>query len=191
MHAFKHFVTITRHRHKVMAHCFRCGIPFQGLVHDLSKYSPTEFFPSARFYVGTRSPNEIERQTYGFSKAWLHHKGRNRHHFEYWYDVDPVTKNYHAVRMPVRYAAEMFCDRVAASKIYRGKDYTDADALNYLLNGHHKIYFHPETLELLEGWLRLLAEQGEKAAFAAVRKAVKEDRKARRKTKKEKSDVAV
>ena len=174
MHILKHFVTITRHRHKVMVHCFKCGIPLQGLVHDLSKYSPTDFFPSAKFYVGTRSPNE------------MHHKGRNRHHFEYWYDVDPVTKDYHAVRMPVRFAAEMFCDRVAASKIYRGREYTDADAWNYLRNGHHKKYFHPETLELLEGWLRLLAEQGEKAAFSAVKKAVKEDRKSR----KEKPDVS-
>ena len=82
MHPIRHFRTITRHRHKVIANCFRAGIGWQGLFHDLSKYSPTEFWPGARYYQGTRSPNEIEREKYGYSPAWLHHKGRNRHHFE-------------------------------------------------------------------------------------------------------------
>lgn len=46
-HPIKHFITITKHRHRVMLHCFKAGIPFQGLTHDLSKYSPTEFIPGA------------------------------------------------------------------------------------------------------------------------------------------------
>ena len=61
-HPFLHFATITRHRHRVIAHCFRVGIGWQGLFHDLSKYSPTEFIPGARYYQGTRSPNERERE---------------------------------------------------------------------------------------------------------------------------------
>lgn len=77
--ALSHFKTITRHRHQVIRHCIKAGIPFQGLRHDLSKYSLTEFIPGAKYYAGTRSPNEVEREQTGYSAAWLHHKGRNRH----------------------------------------------------------------------------------------------------------------
>ena len=82
MHPFKHFRTITAHRHKVMVHCFKCGIPLQGLTHDLSKYHPCEFFVGGKYYTGTRSPNEGERAEKGYSSAWMHHKGRNKHPFE-------------------------------------------------------------------------------------------------------------
>lgn len=75
-----------------------------------------------KYFQGTRSPNEAERELNGYSLAWMHHKGRNRHHFEYWIDVDPVEKIYKPVKMPLRFLAEMFCDRVAASKIYRGEN---------------------------------------------------------------------
>jgi hypothetical protein len=165
----KHFITVSCHRHRVMRHCFLVGIGWQGLFHDLSKYSPTEFFPGARYYQGTRSPNEMERETIGYSLAWMHHKGRNRHHFEYWNDVNPASKMYEPVKMPLRFVKEMFCDRVAASKIYRGKDYTDEDALNYLLRGNARKKMHPATADLLEDWLRRLATDGEKATFAHIR----------------------
>ena len=177
MKFFSHLKTVSRHRHCVMKHCFKAGIPLQGLLHDLSKYSPTEFIPGAKYYQGTRSPNEKERETIGYSAAWMHHKGRNRHHFEYWNDVDPKTKLYTPVKMPVKYVAEMFCDRVAASKIYRGKDYDQKYPLEYLTRGHALNYMHKETGELLSGWLKLLAKEGEDATFAAIRQAVKESKK--------------
>ncbi len=172
-HPFRHFATITRHRHCVIAHCFRAGIGFQGLFHDLSKYSPIEFLTGARYYQGTRSPNEKERELYGYSAAWLHHKGRNRHHFEYWNDLNPATKRYEPVPMPLRFVKEMFCDRVAASKIYQGKNYEDGHPLAYFLRGNARLYMHKDTADLLESWLRILAEQGETAAFAHIRKTRK------------------
>ena len=168
-HPIRHFITITRHRHCVIAHCFRAGIGLQGLFHDLSKYSPTEFLAGARHYQGTRSPNERERELFGYSAAWLHHKGRNRHHFEYWNDVDPTTHLYGPVPMPLRFLKEMFCDRVAASKIYQGKNYTNEHPLQYFLRGNARRFMHPRTADQLEGWLRILAEQGERAAFAHIR----------------------
>lgn len=173
MHIFKHFITVTRHRHRVMAHCFRAGIGWQGLFHDLSKYSPAEFWVGARYYQGHRSPNEEERRIHGYSKAWMHHKGRNRHHYEYWTDYHPETKQMEPVKMPLRYVAEMFCDRVAASKIYRGKDYADGDPLAYFLNAKPRRRIHPETADLLEGWLRMLAEQGEDTTFSHIRQMMK------------------
>ncbi len=172
-HPIKHFRTITRHRHKVISHCFKAGIGFQGLFHDLSKYSPTEFIPGARYYVGDRSPTELEREECGQSLAWMHHKGRNKHHFEYWNDVNPKTKEYGSVPMPLKYIAEMFCDRVAASKIYKGKNYHDGSAYEYFAQGRAKRIMHPETIEILEKWLIILRDEGEKAAFAQIRKELK------------------
>ena len=173
MKAIRHFATITRHRHRVIAHCFRAGIGWQGLRHDLSKYTLAEFLAGAKYYQGTRSPNEVERELFGYSPAWLHHKGRNRHHFEYWTDYNPQTKTVEPVKMPLKYVAEMFCDRVAASKIYQGDNYTSRHPLDYFLRGKPRRRIHPETSDLLEGWLTILANEGEDAAFAAIRAAVK------------------
>lgn len=167
---FAHFYTVTKHRHRVIAHCFRAGIGWQGLFHDLSKYSPTEFLPGARYYQGTRSPTERERELFGYSAAWMHHKGRNRHHYEYWVDLNMQTKRYEPVPMPVRYVKEMFCDRVAASKIYQGKNYTDSSALEYYLRGRARDKMHPATADQLEEWLIMLKEKGEKETFRHIRK---------------------
>ena len=174
MKLWKHFATITRHRHRVIAHCFRAGIGWQGLFHDLSKYTPTEFIPGARYYQGSRSPNEREREIYGFSYAWMHHKGRNRHHFEFWTDYDPVTHIIGPVKMPMKYVIEMFCDRVAACKIYKGKNYNDASALDYFMNAKKRRIIHPETSDFLESLLRMLAEKGEKETFAYIKNLVKQ-----------------
>lgn len=173
MHPIKHFAVITRHRHMVIAHCIKAGIPWRGLMHDLSKYSPTEFFRGARYFVGTRSPNEIERAEYGYSLSWMHHKGRNRHHFEYWVDYDPKTKLSGPVKMPLKYVIEMFCDRMAASKIYNPATYNDHLPLDYFLSGKGRRVIHPETSELLESLLTLVATDGEEAAFRRCRELLK------------------
>lgn len=173
-HPIKHFNTITHHRHKVIKHCFLAGIGFQGLLHDLSKYSLTEFVPGAKCYQGTRSPNDRERELYGYSKAWMHHKGRNRHHFEYWVDISPVSKVYEPVRMPMRYLKEMFCDRIAACKIYKGKEYTDSDPINYFTRVRTRDKMHPDTARLLEEWLTMLSQKGEKETFKYIR-SIKND----------------
>ncbi|MCH5303658.1 MAG: catalase [Ruminococcus sp.] len=170
-HPIKHFLTITNHRHKVLINCIRAGIPFRGLLHDLSKYSPSEFFAGAKYFQGNRSPNEGEREAYGYSKAWIHHKGRNRHHFEYWTDYDPVTKKFGGVKMPKKFLIEMFCDRVAASKIYNKDKYTDSKPLEYFLGGKgHRDIMHPETSSEIEFLLRMLEEKGEKETFKYIRK---------------------
>ncbi len=171
IHPIAHLRTICRHRHWVFYYCCRAGIPLQGLLHDLSKFSPTELLPGIRYYQGNRSPNEQERELTGYSSAWMHHKGRNKHHFEYWSDVNPETRCYEPVQMPQRYLIEMFCDRVAASRVYRGKAYTNADPLNYFLKGdkQHRRPIHPTTSKQLHYLLRLLAEKGEAATFAYIR----------------------
>lgn len=165
-----HLLTITRHRHKVIVHCAKAGILWRGLWHDMSKYSPTEFWAGVKYYQGNRSPNEVEREAYGYSKAWMHHKGRNRHHFEYWTDYNKVTRKLEPVQMPLVYVKEMFCDRVAASKIYQREKYIDKHPLEYFNGGRAKFTMHPETAKILEKWLVMLAEKGEKETFEYIRK---------------------
>ncbi len=180
--AKKHFKTVTRHRHEVIRNCFRAGIGFQGLFHDLSKYMPAEFIPGVKYYQGDRSPNEMERETIGYSNAWMHHKGRNRHHYEYWNDYNPRTKRIEAVKMPPRYFVEMVCDRIAASKIYYGDNYTDESSLNYYLRKKGKMFINRDTERDLEKILRILAFRGEKKTFRILRRIIRRDRRRRVKT---------
>lgn len=165
----RHYSTITRHRHAVIRNCARAGILTQGLLHDLSKYTPAEFVPGVLYYQGTRSPNEQERAEHGYSGAWLHHKGRNKHHFEYWTDYNPRTRRLEPIKMPLRYVIEMFCDRMAASQIYNGAAYKDSDPLAYFLRGKPRRFIHPETSQFLERLLRMLAARGEDYTFAWIR----------------------
>ena len=111
---WKHFITITHHRWLVRQGCFRVGLIWQGLTHDLSKYAPTEFLSGVRYFQGTRSPNTAERENKGYSESWMHHKGRNRHHYEYWSDLSLETRRYEYMPMPRKYLVEMVMDRRAA-----------------------------------------------------------------------------
>lgn len=174
---FGHFLTVTRHRHKVIAHCAKAGILWQGLRHDLSKYTPTEFVPGVRYYTGKRSPNEGERERFGYSKAWMHHKGRNKHHYEYWVDYNLETKRNEPVIMPYNYVAEMFCDRLAASKIYNGSKYTDRSPLEYFEHRKPHRSIHLKTRDEIEKLLVMNAEQGEEAAFKYIRQRIVEEKK--------------
>lgn len=172
MRPWQHFKTITHHRFLVMLGCFRVGLYWQGLTHDLSKYSPVEFWNGARYYQGTRSPNAAEREEKGFSEAWMHHKGRNRHHYEYWTDMNIRTRCYEPVPMPRKYLVEMVMDRRAACLVYQGKAYTDGSALAYFEKSREKSLMHPQTRQELGYILTMLAEQGEKTAFRYLREQV-------------------
>ena len=157
----------------VMQGCFAVGLYWQGLLHDLSKYMPSEFMVGARYFQGTQSPNNAERKEKGYSSAWLHHKGRNRHHLEYWIDYDPEQGfAMGGMKMPERYVAEMFCDRVAASQTYLGDRYTDAAPWEYYVKSADHYLMHPETRALLERLLRLLRDAGEEPTLAYIREEV-------------------
>ena len=175
MGMLSHFKTVCKHKREVRKIAFAIGLYWQGITHDLSKFSPAEFLVGAKYYQGTRSPNDAEREKKGYSDAWMHHKGRNKHHIEYWTDYHPVSHLIEPVKMPRKYVGEMFCDRVAASKIYQGDRYTDASALAYFEKGRFRRVVHPETSDEIEHLLRYLAENGEKKAFAYVKQWVKEE----------------
>ncbi len=185
MKAIQHFRTITRHKMLVMKECFRVGLYRQGLLHDLSKYGWTEFRVGCRYYQGDRSPNNAEREDRGYSSAWLHHKGRNRHHFEYWIDYG-LDGKMTGMKMPKRYVVEMFLDRIAACKVYKGKSYRDSDPLEYFLKGRAGGgMMHEETRALLEKLLRMLAEKGEDRTYRYIRRAVLKKKKTAKLRRKE------
>ena len=175
MHPIKHFRTITSHRHKVMQGCVRVGLYWQGLTHDLSKYSPTEFWQGAKYWEGVRSPNAKAREVEGWSTAWMHHKGRNKHHYEYWTDLSVKTRQYEPVPMPPRYLVESVMDRIAACKTYRGKDYNDGAALDYLRKAQESPLLHKQTYQELEMILTMLRDKGEDRTFKFLREVVMKD----------------
>ncbi|MDO4464297.1 MAG: DUF5662 family protein [Bacillota bacterium] len=174
MKAWKHFKTITYHKYLVMKGCFQVGLYKQGLLHDLSKYSPSEFLVGVKYYQGDRSPNNAEREAIGYSSAWLHHKGRNRHHYEYWidYSTKEIKGGMAPAPMPEKYIVEMLMDRIAACKVYNGANYTDAAPLTYYSKGRENAPIHPKTRELLESLLTMLAQKGESETFNYIRREV-------------------
>lgn len=155
MHVIKHFITITSYRFRVMKNCFKCGLYWRGLTHDLSKYSPTEFIEGAKYYVGTRSPISECRKKTGKSEAWLHHKGRNPHHPEYWIDGKEE------IMMPYKYVVESVCDKIAAGKTYHKKDYDTREPLNFWYKKLSTTRVHPKTADFFEHVLTDLAIHGE------------------------------
>ena len=176
MHIWAHFKTITSHKLLVMRYCFKIGLYRQGLLHDLSKYSWTEFSVGCRYYQGNRSPNNAEREDTGLSTSWIHHYGRNKHHFEYWIDFsNDRTKGLVGNKMPLKYVAEMVCDRIAACKVYRGENYSSGAAWEYYAFTKPYItpLLHPETQALLERLLWMLKEKGEEQTFAYIRRLLK------------------
>ena len=171
MHILAHYKTVHRHRKLVRKYCFRLGLYWQGLTHDLSKYAPAEFSVGAKYYQGTRSPNTAEREEKGYSEAWMHHKGRNRHHYEYWTDMNMEKRIYESVPMPRKYLAEQIMDRRAACIVYQGKDYTAGSPLAYFLKSRERELMHPQNRQELHYLLTMLKEKGEKETFRYLKKA--------------------
>ena len=140
-----HLKTVHRHRALVRKHCFRLGLYWQGLTHDLSKYAPVEFWPGVKYFQGDHSPNELQQDGSGIG----------------------------GVEMPPKYVAEMFCDRLAASKVYKGGNFDPGDPYKFFERGKgRRLLLHPATAALLERILVMLRDEGEDAAFAFVRREV-------------------
>lgn len=169
---FRHLKTVIHHKNLIMKYCFRVGLYKQGIIHDLSKFSYTEFSVGCKYFQGNRSPNNAEREIKGYSAAWLHHKGKNRHHYEYWIDYSSENPGQlSGMKMPTKYVVEMFIDRIAASRTYKKDAYKDSSPLEYYKQGKPKL-IHKDTDQLLMFLLEKLAKEGEKSTFDYIRKEV-------------------
>lgn len=166
-----HLGTVQKHRKMVCKLCFKCGLYWQGLTHDLSKYSPTEFWLGVKYFTGTASPHVGERKEKGYSDAWIHHHNRNKHHSEYWVDIKDGKST--PTKMPLKYLAEMICDRVAASMIYLGDKYTDDAPWEYYLSHLEENQFHPDTQADLGMFLMTIKEHGLNQVLKDMKKFIK------------------
>lgn len=152
-----HFMVITRHKWVVFKLCCKVGQPWRGLVHDLSKYSPTEFWEGVKYFNGKHSPITDAKKDKGYSQAWLHHKGRNKHHTDYWVDLSAPDKT---PIIPYQYVAEMLCDKLAAGMVYKGKDWTKEYELDYWLNERDKTLVNDQVESLITEFLTQVSKDG-------------------------------
>lgn len=155
--AIKHFILITHHKWIVFKLCCKIGQPWRGIAHDLSKYSPTEFGESVKYYVGNHSPITEAKKDKGYSEAWLHHKGRNKHHTEYWIDENAPDST---PMMPYKYAVEMICDKLAAGIVYEGKKWTKEYELSYWREEKKHIEINPKLESFVTKVMEEVAEYG-------------------------------
>ena len=162
---FGHLNNVLTHRHLVCKFCCKVGIPWLGLTHDLSKFTPVEFFPSVHYYQGTSSPVGAERREKGYSEAWLHHKARNKHHWEYWVEFRDDGSEYY-VKMPMKYLKEMLCDWLSAGKTYNRKTWQSDYPLKYFQS--HEAYYklNPETKTFALKVLNMFKDEGEEKTLA-------------------------
>lgn len=165
---FWHLHTVNSHRRAVRKRCFWLGLYWQGLMHDLSKFSPAEFLIGIKYYQWFKSPNMFEREKFWYSSARLHHKWRNKHHYEYW--NDKIDWKYRPVKMPMRYLKEMFCDRIAATKIYKWSKFKDSDPYDYFCATIDRDRVHKDTIKLLGSRLEMYKDKWEKATFDYIKK---------------------
>ena len=174
---FGHLGTVIKHKRYVRRACFKMGLYRQGIFHDMSKFSLTEFAPSVKYFSGRLSPNAVDRKVSGSSKAWLHHKGRNKHHFEYWIDISASVEGYaFGCKIPLKYVAEMIADRYAACVAYNGAEYKKSDAWDYYSKARDVVIMHEDTKAVLEKALTIMKEEGEEAAFLFMKNLLKKCR---------------
>ena len=143
-----HWKTVRLHRKWVRHYCFLAGIPWRGIKHDLSKYSPIEFIESARYYIGTSSPINEAKKIQGVSYAWLHHKGRNTHHYEYW--MDNFDDGGIARPMPMNDFVELVCDYLAAGQAYQRELFTYSNEYKWWLNKKEKCAMNKKNKNMLD-----------------------------------------
>ena len=162
MKFFNHLYKIIKHKYWVMYYCCKAGIPIQGLIHDLSKFHPVEFFESVKYYQGTFSPIDACKKDKGYSNAWMHHKGKNKHHYEYW--QDNFDNGGEPLCMPYKYTVEMLCDYLGAGRAYMGKNFTYEGELKWWLKKYTKpLAMHVVQQKFITRMLRDLEQVGIKA----------------------------
>lgn len=147
---FGHLRNIIVHKHWVFIYCCKFGIPWQGIIHDLSKFSPTEFFESVKYFQGDASPIPVCKKLNGYSKVWQHHKGRNKHHYEYW--TDNYDNGTTFIEIPSKYVLELLADWFAAGRTYHGKNFTENDEYDWWVNKRDNMHpaINVNTLHVID-----------------------------------------
>lgn len=155
---FKHFKLVCTHKYYVYQNCVKAGLVWRGIKHDMSKFSPTEFFESVKYFDGSRSPIDVCKEANGYSKAWMHHKGRNTHHYEYW--QDNFDNGGQSLEMPYEDALELICDYLGAGKAYMKDNFTYDSEYDWWLNKASKpLAMHPHTKNFIDTMLSVIKQE--------------------------------
>lgn len=157
---FKYFITICKHKWFVFKECFACGIVWQGIIHDMSKFGKTEFFSSAKYFCEDKSPHYGDAAENGYSLAWLHHKGHNKHHWEFWTDFNEEDGSIKVNKIPYKYVVEMVCDWVGAGKVYSKDKWTNSSPIEYYYKVRKGRHFNKKTETLIVHFLRVIENEG-------------------------------
>lgn len=168
LNCFKHIITIIKHKHYVFINMTKCGYPIRGLLHDMSKFSFVEFSESVKFFQGNRSPIEAAKEDHGYSLAWLHHRGRNPHHSQYWCDIS--FGKVIPCEIPFKYLVELICDGIAAGKVYMGKKWNNDTPLEYWLSKDCKSFYNANTKVKLFQYYTDISKFGWNAVADKIRK---------------------
>lgn len=156
--SWKHFKLVMTHKKFVFRACRKAGIPFRGLMHDMSKFSVVEFSESVKYFTGVSSPIDEAKKDKGLSMAWLHHRGRNKHHWAYW--VDNLTDGGIPTLMPYKYALEMACDFIGAGQAYMGESWSfDTPYDWFLAQEKDRSKIHPSIVAFLDCIFWTMKEQ--------------------------------
>ena len=161
---FNHLKTVRKHRKFVRKACFKVGLYWQGLMHDLSKYSLTEL-SMCKYYTGKGSPHQVAREVLGYSPSWIHHYHVNKHHYQFWWDENEEGKII-PMKMPFKYVIESFCDMLGASKAYNPDNWGPDMLLCYWdQKCKGKRIMHEQSIGLIETLINNLVEFGEEDFF--------------------------
>ncbi len=155
---WKFLTRVIRHKRYVFRWCCKAGMPLRGLLHDLSKFSPVEFWESVRYFSETESPINVSKRVNGYSMAWQHHKGHNPHHYEYW--MDRMDEGGFPLQMPKKYAYEMICDYLGAGQAYNPEGWNFAKEYQWWENRVQSLpmAMHPKTKRFVTTVLARLAD---------------------------------
>ena len=129
-----------KHKYIVLELCWKAGIPFRGIMHDMSKLSYTELKEAWKYADGKNSLLVSCKEIKGFSEAWLHHKGHNKHHPEYW--IDNLNDTPTPQIMDRDSTKEMICDWIAAGMAYNDHWDYESPLEWYLEKGQYRL-IHP------------------------------------------------
>ena len=160
MKHFKYLRYLLRHKWYVMIECFKAGLYWRGIVHDMSKFTPTEWFPYVETFYGEKPSPRDKTGAYNplavsdeFDRAWLSHQHNNPHHWQYWIlRGDKDTQK--VLPMPEQYRIEMLCDWRGAGRAIKGKDETK----EWYLANRGKMLIHFKTKDWIEQMLGLNVE---------------------------------
>ena len=147
---------VIRHKWFVFIACCKHRIIWRGIMHDMSKFRPSEFIPYAKYFYGQYDDGEVEKN---FNKAWLLHIHRNPHHWKYWVlQNDTITTQPKLILIPIQYLKEMGCDWLGAEKAITGRD----SIKEWYLKNKNQIQLNKTSREWIEkNFIKISTEQSE------------------------------